>query len=57
LAPVVALAAIFVLIIDSGEDLEFAAEDHGEALGAHGLFDAGMAGAVAPFVEFATKGV
>lgn len=58
--PTVASSAHTVLIVvflswDGGDDLELAAKDHGEAVPAEGLFDAGDAGTVAPFVELAPE--
>ena len=56
---VVTVVAISTLLLDGAgvEDLDLTAEDHLESLPADGLVDAGKARAIAPFVEFATKGV
>jgi hypothetical protein len=48
---IITLPTIFlIVIIDSGENLEFTTENHGEALCPNRLFNTGKACTVTPFI-------
>jgi hypothetical protein len=53
------IVIVFIVLLsrDSSNDLELAAEDHGESITSHGLFNPRHTGAITPFVYFTTKSV